>query len=184
MLVLVDDELTRLLQHDAVDAAPRLLGCIFGTRINGVGTAVRLTEVEAYMGSDDPASHAYRGMTPRTVPMFDVAGTIYVYLSHGIHHCINIVTGASGNGQAVLLRGGTPVEGLDEIQRRRGRSDHLADGPGKLGQALGLTTAHSGLHLDDDAVYLLPGARPERILATPRIGISKATERPWRFTAG
>jgi DNA-3-methyladenine glycosylase len=157
------------------------LGSTFRTRIDGVATAVRLTEVEAYMGAEDPASHAHRGETPRTAPMFMAAGVIYVYLSYGVHHCVNIVTGPAGVGQAVLLRGGTPVSGIDTMQERRGRDTHLVDGPGKLGQALGLTLRHSGLPIDGVVIALEPGTPPTRVLATPRVGISKATELPWRF---
>ena len=86
----------RLLGLSALEVAPRLLGATFRTAIDGAATAVRLTEVEAYMGVDDPASHAFRGPTRRTRPMFEAGGTIYVYLSYGIHHCVNIVTGPPG----------------------------------------------------------------------------------------
>lgn len=181
MLAVVDASIRRLLGGRAVDVAPRLLGWVFGTRIDGAPTSVRLTEVEAYMGEDDPASHAFRGRTDRTMPMFEAGGVIYVYLSYGIHSCVNIVTGPDGHGQAVLLRGGEPVEGASTMAERRGRGDHLADGPGKLGQALGLTTEHSGLPIDGVLVDLRPGARPASFTATPRVGISKAVDRPWRF---
>ena len=143
-------------------------------------TTLELTEVEAYMGADDPASHAYRGMTPRTAPMFSSAGTIYVYLIYGMHHCVNIVTGREGVAQAVLLRGGVPVEGEGIMAARRGRSTSLADGPGKLAQALGLTVEHSGSRLGS-VVDLEPGQPPSRIETTRRIGISRAVDRPWRF---
>ncbi len=174
----------KLLTRPALEVAPRLLGARFTTTIGGETTTVRLTEVEAYMGADDPASHAYRGMTERTRPMFESAGVIYVYLSYGVHFCVNIVTGPPGEAQAVLLRGGIPVEGADVMERRRGRANNLTDGPGKLGQALGLTTAHSGHPIDGDLIGLESGKGPASILATPRIGISKAVDRPWRFVAG
>ncbi|MEZ5176059.1 MAG: DNA-3-methyladenine glycosylase [Acidimicrobiia bacterium] len=169
--------------QSATEVAPRLLGCVFSTRIDGRLTAVELTEVEAYMGVDDPASHAYRGETARTAPMFARGGLIYVYLSYGVHHCVNVVTGPQGAAQAVLLRGGTPVEGREIMEHRRGRSQHLADGPGKLGQALGLTTRHSGLPIDNARIGLAPGKAPTRVLATPRVGISRAKDRLWRFVA-
>jgi len=153
------------------------------TMIGGEVTSLRLTEVEAYMGSDDPASHAYRGRTRRTEPMFEAGGVVYVYLSYGVHFCVNIVTGPPGEAQAVLLRGGTPIEGVNVMEHRRGRSDHLANGPGKLGQALGLTTEHSGLRIGDGLIQLDRGTPPAGIDATPRIGISKAIDRPWRFVA-
>ena len=174
-------DLLGFLGRDAVRVAPELLGWVFRTRIGGVETAVRLTEVEAYMGSDDPASHAFRGPTPRTLPMFGPPGAIYVYLSYGIHSCVNVVTGPDGVGQAVLLRGGSPVHGSAEMVERRGRTDHLVDGPGKLGQALGLTTEHSGLPIDGRTISLEPGSVGGPIAATPRIGITKAVSRPWRF---
>lgn len=179
----MDTSLDNLLARPAVEVAPQLLGMIFSTTIDGATTAVRLTEVEAYMGEDDPASHAYRGMTPRTEPMFREAGTLYVYLSYGIHHCVNIVTGPTGTAQAVLLRGGVPLEGIDAMAKRRGRESNLTRGPGNLAKAMGLTTAHSGTSIDGDRITLLPGAPPASVVATPRIGISVATDRLWRFVA-
>ena len=181
MLVAVDDSLRQFLGGSALDIAPRLLGWTFGTTIDGLHTSVRLVEVEAYMGSDDPASHAYRGPTERTAPMFGPPGHVYVYLSYGIHACVNIVTGPDGVGQAVLLRGGEPVVGMTAMIERRGRTDRLADGPGKLAQALGLTPRHSGQLIDGELIDLRAGPPPNTIRSTPRIGISQATERPWRF---
>ena len=184
MLTSVDESLQGFLGRSAVVVAPRLLGWTFTTTIGGRRTAVRLTEVEAYMGADDPASHAHRGPTERTAPMFQAAGVIYVYLSYGLHSCVNIVTGVEGEGQAVLLRAGTPVAGSAVMEERRGRATNVADGPGKLGQALGLTTAYSGAPIDGRIVALEPGEPTGEVLATPRIGISRATERPWRFVTG
>jgi DNA-3-methyladenine glycosylase len=177
----VDTSLQSLLARPAIEVAPLLLGSTFRTRVDGVATAVRLIEVEAYMGAEDPASHAHRGETPRTAPMFMAAGVIYVYLSYGVHHCVNIVTGPAGVGQAVLLRGGTPISGIDAMRERRGRDTRLADGPGKLGQALGLTPRHSGLPIDGELIALEPGVPATHVLATPRVGISRATDLPWRF---
>lgn len=177
----MDVPIRELLLRPAVEVAPRLLGWTFGTVLDDAVTTVRLTEVEAYMGADDPASHAFRGMTDRNAPMFSAPGVVYVYLSYGIHHCVNIVTGPAGIPHAVLLRGGVPIEGVDTMRRRRGRSDHVADGPGKLGQALGLTPADSGSEIDGQRIALEPGTPPRRIVATERIGITKATDRLWRF---
>lgn len=176
-----ETDLSELLAIDATDVAPMLLGWTIRTSVAGDRVALRLTEVEAYMGTDDPASHAYRGPTPRTTVMFGPPGHIYVYLSYGIHHCVNIVTGPEGVGQAVLLRGGTPIEGANVMAERRARNDHLTDGPGKLGQALGLTTHHSGLPIDGTVVGLEPATHAGTVTATPRIGITRATDRPWRF---
>lgn len=154
------------------------------TTIDGATVTIRLDEVEAYRGRDDPASHAHRGLTRRNQPMFGPAGTIYIYLSYGIHWCMNVVTGKEGDPQAVLLRGGTVVDGTTIVEKRRGRRDHLADGPGKLGQALGVNAELSGSSLNEGPVTLsglntIQGA----YTATPRIGISTAKDRPWRFVA-
>jgi DNA-3-methyladenine glycosylase len=180
----MDTPLHEFLGRRSVDVAPLLLGWLFSTRVDGVRTTVRLTEVEAYMGEDDPASHAFRGRTRRTAPMFEAGGVIYIYRSYGIHNCVNVVTGSEGTAGAVLLRAGIPIAGIDAMVARRGRDTHVADGPGKLGQALGLSTEHSGLPIDGDLIQLLPGMAPRQITATPRIGISRATDRPWRFVAG
>lgn len=165
------------------EVAPKLLGWRLTTRWGGVTTAVALTEVEAYDQSD-PASHSFRGPTPRTEPMFGPPGHLYVYRSYGLHWCANVVTGPPGHGAAVLLRAGRPVEGEAEMALRRGRSNHLTDGPGKLAQALGITGCHTGLQIRTDGqVSLEPADHPVRAIATPRVGISKAREVPWRFVA-
>lgn len=162
--------------------ARRLLGDLIVTDF-GVRTVLVVEEVEAYGGADDPASHAYRGATARNASMFGPAGTLYVYRSYGIHWCANIATGPAGDGQAVLLRGGRVVEGLETVVRRRGRTDHLADGPGKLTQALGITGDHDGTSVFGGPVRLEAGPKPDPTLirATPRIGISREVDRPWRF---
>jgi DNA-3-methyladenine glycosylase len=165
------------------EVAPGLIGWRFETRFDGETTAVALTEVEAY-DQADAASHSYRGPTRRTEAMFGSPGHLYVYRSYGIHWCVNIVTGPPGHGAAVLLRAGEPVEGEGTMIRRRGRSDHIADGPGKLTQALGITGDHDGLYLEPDGVIrLVPTDAAPTVLATPRIGITKATDTPWRFVA-
>lgn len=163
--------------------APDLLGAVIVVEREGVRVAGRIVETEAYM-ADDPASHSYRGRTTRNGVMFGPAGHLYVYRSYGIHWCANVVTGPEGDGQAVLLRAVDPVEGADEMLRRRGGRRPLADGPGKLCQALGLDG-------DDDGVDLC-GQGPVRLLddgmapsfqpiAGPRIGITKAVDTAWRF---
>jgi DNA-3-methyladenine glycosylase len=170
-----------LLSGSAVDIAPQLLGWTFATRFDNATTSVVLNEVEAYLGTDDPASHAYRGKTPRTEPMFGPAGHIYVYLIYGMHFCVNIVTGPEGQAGAVLLRGGVPSEGRETMEKRRGRAIDLTNGPGKLASALGLTTQHSGKPIDGSLVSLTPGTPDGAIAATPRVGITKAVDRQWRF---
>jgi DNA-3-methyladenine glycosylase len=152
------------------------------TEFGGRVTEVLLTEVEAYGGSDDAASHAYKGLTERNGSMFGPPGTLYVYRSYGVHWCANVATGPEGTGRAVLLRGGEPLEGKAVMQLRRGRIDQLTDGPGKLAQALGIDGTHDGTDLLTGPVRLLPRMIDvPSIVATPRVGISKAKERPWRF---
>ena len=165
-------------------AARQLLGMRIRTELGGEITEVTLTEVEAYAGSQDPASHASRGPTPRNQTMFGPPGHLYVYRSYGVHWCMNVVTGPAGRGGAVLLRGGVPRVGEDVMVQRRGRVDHLTDGPGRLTQALGVTGDHDGTDLSSGPVLLLPRlTSPGRIEASPRIGINKATDRLWRFVA-
>jgi DNA-3-methyladenine glycosylase len=171
-----------LLAGPVIEVAPRLIGMRIRTEIGGAVTEVMLTEVEAYAGEQDPASHAFRGRTARNGAMFGPPGTLYVYRSYGLHWCMNVVTGMMGLPHAVLLRGGVPVAGEDTMVRRRGRRDHIADGPGKLTQALGVAGDHDGTSVLDGPVRLLAGVVPEgTIVATPRIGITKAADRPWRF---
>lgn len=169
------------LAGDAEIIAPKLLGMVIATRKSGVGTAVRIDEVEAYRSSD-PASHTFRGMTERNKPMFDEAGSIYVYRSYGIHWCMNVVTGSADDGQAVLLRGGVPIRGVDTMRSRRGRDRDLATGPGKLCQALAVDGSLSGTRLGEH-VWLTGSPGTAAWTAGPRVGISVATDVPWRFVA-
>jgi DNA-3-methyladenine glycosylase len=173
----------RLLDGPVEDIAPALLGMRLRTELPAGPTEVVISEVEAYAGERDPASHAYRGRTPRNVSMFGARGTLYVYRSYGIHWCMNIVTGGQNDPSAVLLRAGRPAVGADVMARRRGRPDHLADGPGKLTQALGVTGDADGTSVfGGGPVELLPGpGRRGQIIASPRVGISKAVAWPWRF---
>ena len=177
-------QLVHLLTGPVEDVARRLLGWRLHSYAGRMVTSVMLTEVEAYGGPDDLASHASGGPTARNASMFGPAGTLYVYRSYGIHWCANVVTGPAGDGEAVLMRGAIPLEGVSIMERRRGRVDQLVDGPGKLCQALGITGEHDGTSLVDGPIRLLPPARSTdwEVLATPRIGISKAAERRWRFT--
>jgi DNA-3-methyladenine glycosylase len=164
------------------EVAPTLLGARLRTTFAGTATEVLVTEVEAYGGEDDPASHAFGGLRARNRAMFGPAGTLYVYRSYGVHWCANVVTGPEGTGQAVLLRGGTPLVGESTMRSRRGRTDHLCDGPGKLCEALGITGQHDGTSLDTGPVRLiLADEIPDRVITTPRVGITKATDRLWRF---
>ncbi|MFQ5968128.1 MAG: DNA-3-methyladenine glycosylase [Acidimicrobiia bacterium] len=175
-------KLRELLNRPLLQVAPALLGMRLRTEQQAGVTEIELVEVEAYGGVDDPASHAYRGPKTRNASMFRPAGTLYVYRSHGVHWCANVATGPEGVGQAVLLRGGVPAAGLDLMRARRGRDDHLSDGPGKLTQALGITGKDDGIDLlARGRVQLLPGQTQAEITTTPRVGISVAKERPWRF---
>ncbi len=176
--------LPELLAGPVQDAASGLLGRVLRSEVGGEAVEVVLVEVEAYDGADDPASHAYRGRTARNASMFAPPGTAYVYRSYGIHWCLNVATGPAGRGAAVLLRGAEVVAGADVVVRRRGRRNHLADGPGKLAQALGVTRDEvDGTSMLGGGPLTLGGPMPVdgTVLATPRIGISKATDRPWRY---
>lgn len=170
---------------DIAVVARGLLGARLTTTRGGVRTAIVIDEVEAYGGPDDPASHAYRGRTGRNASMFAPAGTLYVYRIYGMHWCANVVAGPPEFPAAVLVRGGIPVSGRAAMTARRGREDHLTDGPGKVCAALAITGNDDGTSLIDGPVRLeTPVRRPDlRIEATPRIGISGATDRPWRFVA-
>ncbi len=168
-----------------LEVAERMLGKRLVTVMDGIVTSVILCEVEAYGGADDPASHAFGGPGRRNRHMFAEAGILYVYRSYGIHWCANVVTGQAGEGQAVLLRGGLPEKGVATMIARRGRRDHLCDGPGKLTQALGLDGRHDGRPLwEGTEVWLEETGRPApQWRDAPRVGISKATERRWRLIA-
>jgi DNA-3-methyladenine glycosylase len=171
-----------LLDDPVEDVAPRLLGLRLRTELPPGPTEVLITEVEAYAGERDPASHAYRGRTHRNASMFGPSATLYVYRSYGIHWCMNIVIGGHNDPSAVLIRAGRPVVGADVMAKRRGRPDHLTDGPGKLTQALGVTGDHDGSPIFGGTVELLANEPvPGQIVATPRVGITKAVAWPWRF---
>ena len=173
------------LAGDVVNVARGLLGCRLITDVDGKTTEIVIDDVEAYGGSDDPASHAYRGRTKRNDSMFRQSGTLYVYRSYGVHWCANVVTGPAGEPSAVLLRGGVPVVGFKTMEHRRGRTDHLTDGPGKLCGALGITGEHDGTSVIDGPVRLIRAVPLADAMTEEgrRVGITKATDRPWRFVA-
>jgi DNA-3-methyladenine glycosylase len=167
--------------------APSLLGCWLVTDRPAGRVALRLTEVEAYSGEgQDPASHAHRGPTPRAEIMFGPPGRLYVYFSYGVHWCANVVVGPEGRGSAVLMRAGEVVEGQELARSRRpaARTERdLARGPARLTQALAIGPDDKGAHLLDPGspVRLHRGAPPAAVSAGPRVGISLATDLPWRF---
>jgi DNA-3-methyladenine glycosylase len=164
------------------DVAPDLIGC----RLFFEGVGGTIVEVEAYE-REDPASHSFVGLTDRTKVMFGPPGHAYVYLSYGIHSLLNFVCEPEGEAAAVLIRALEPTTELDTMRSRRGkaRTDlDLCSGPGKLTEAIGVTLAENGARLDRDPFLLLPpdGERPE-VVTSPRIGITKAVEKPWRYSA-
>ena len=188
-------EAASLLRRDSLEVAPALLGVVIAVTDPYGHVAIRLTEVEAYRGEEDPGSHAFRGRTARNASMFEAGGCIYVYFTYGMHHCLNIVTGPAGLSRAVLLRGGEVVDGIELARARRpaARVDRdLARGPARLCAALGLDRS------DDGTLLGGPGSRisltlpepqrapdAERIRRGPRTGLAgpggDGEAFPWRF---
>lgn len=160
------------------EVAPELIGAML--LVEGVGG--RIVEVEAY-DREDPASHAYGGLTRRNASMFGPPGRAYVYRSYGIHWCLNLVCEGEGVPSAVLVRALEPTEGLEKMRMRRGFEDPrlLASGPGRLCQALAITGEHDGLSLEVPPFELRERTEPVEVLAGARVGITRATELPWRY---
>ncbi|TKV28017.1 DNA-3-methyladenine glycosylase [Arthrobacter sp. NamB2] len=172
----------------ALDVAPWLLGAHLTHRNEDGEVTVRVTEVEAYLGPDDPGSHAFRGRTARNATMFGPAGHLYVYFTYGMHYCANIVCGREGWATGLLLRAGEIVEGADLARHRRSHpaSDlDLARGPARLAQALGLDRRFDGADAFADPFRLvLPGEPATAVEQGPRVGVSGVAgtaEYPWRF---
>lgn len=168
-------DFTAYFSREVTEVARDLLGATL--LLDGVGGII--VETEAYHPSD-PASHSFRGPTPANRSMFEGPGRVYVYRSYGIHWCFNLVcTGAA----AILIRALEPTAGIETMVARRGLSNprDLCSGPGKVGQALGVTKAHDGLLLADRPFTFVPAASPAPVVIGPRIGISKAVDKPWRF---
>jgi DNA-3-methyladenine glycosylase len=164
-----------------LDIAPRLLGAV----LRHGEVAVRLTEVEAYDGPDDPGSHSFNGRTDRNAVMFGPPGRLYVYFTYGMHYCCNLVVGPEGVPSAVLLRAGEVVEGRELARNRRGSADRdLARGPARLCQALGIDLRHNGTDLSaGDRTLRLDDSYTGPVRTGPRVGLRRAADRPWRFWA-
>lgn len=177
-----------------ITVAKELLGKIFVRKTGKDILKGMIVETEAYL-FDDPACHAFRGMTQRTKVMFDQGGYLYVYFTYGMHHCANIVTNKEGIGEAVLIRAVEPVYGIEEMVKNRTKSkdgvhlkgglhlQNLTNGPAKFAQAFALTKKESGIDLTGDEIFIadsvkIPGSK---IFATTRIGITAAKEKKWRF---
>jgi DNA-3-methyladenine glycosylase len=168
--------LLRLLRRPAAEAARGLLGCVLVRRAGGRLLRARVVETEAYLGPEDPAAHSYAGRTPRTEPLWGPPGTLYVYLVYGMHHCLNLAVDREGFPGCVLVRAAEPLgDG--------GLAPDACRGPGRLCRALGIDTRLSGRHLFEPAwaLTLREGAAPPRVGVAPRVGITKAKERPLRF---
>lgn len=200
-----------LLAGPVLEVAPKLLGMVLRSTTDEGTVAVRITEVEAYDGPNDPGSHAYRGETARNAVMFGPPGFLYVYFTYGMHFCMNVVVGPPGKPSAVLLRAGEVIEGADLARARRGQPTpekvafnqtagvrqgpvvkrpkpnpdrDLARGPARLCVALGIGREGNGADLlaKDSPIQLLPGPGFDGEPSTgPRVGLREAADRPWRF---
>ena len=173
-------------ERDTRVVAFELIGKILFFENKGKVFRGEIVETEAYLGASDPASHAYRGETPRTRVMFGPPGFSYVYFTYGFHHCLNVVTEQDGTAGAVLIRALKPIEDIDAMKAKRPGIKHIHDltnGPGKLAQAFGLTREHSGLDLTKNGFHLEAGDEPSPFLidVTPRIGIREAKDFLFRF---
>ncbi|HEV7611721.1 MAG TPA: DNA-3-methyladenine glycosylase [Steroidobacteraceae bacterium] len=164
--------------RNSPEVASRLIGMTL--LVNGAGGII--VETEAY-DREDPASHSFSGPTPRNAVMFGPPGRAYVYLSYGIHWCLNFVCRETGHGAGVLIRALEPTVGISVMSERRGQRDlrTLCAGPGRLGQALGITHAMNGMRIDRSPFRLTAAATEVDVVSGPRIGISKAVSHPWRF---
>lgn len=177
--------------RNVLTVAKDLLGKILVKEDPGVYYAAKIVEVEAYEGETDEAAHSHKGETPRNKVMFNHGGFLYVYLSYGIHHCCNIVTGIAGKGSAVLIRAVEPIEGIEKmIFNRFGNKSpdetqkiHLTSGPGKVCKALDINLSHSGLDLTGNKVYIINKSKLKKseIGMSERIGITKSVDLQWRF---
>jgi DNA-3-methyladenine glycosylase len=170
--------------------ARELLGLFLVRKIGRKSLIGRIVEVEAYLGSKDPASHAYRGRTKRNEVMFWKGGHLYVYFTYGIHYCCNIVTEEKGTGHAVLLRAVEPMEGIESMKRNRrltkqeNRTKLLCSGPARLCQAFAIGDQENGTDLCGDRIWIareIRSTRPKRVSRSTRVGISNGKHHKWRY---
>lgn len=174
----------RFFDRSAEVVARELLGAVLVTRIGGTLTAGRIVETEAYLGADDPGSHAStRGITNRNRVMYGPAGRAYVYFTYGNHHMLNLVTCPEGTAGAVLIRAVEPLAGVEAMRsRRRGRPDaELTNGPGKVAEAFGITLEHNDAELRDEIAVFRGRGRQPRIETSGRIGLASGHELELRF---
>jgi DNA-3-methyladenine glycosylase len=176
--------------HPPDEVSRNLLGKLVMHKFEGERLTGRIVELEAYFGLDDPASHSFIGQTARNAVLFGPPGIAYVYFIYGMHYCLNVSCEPDGQPGGILIRALEPVEGLETMARLRklpanAKPRLLTSGPGRLCQALGITRAtHNGIDVTSarsELQFLDDGYRPKAIAATPRIGITKAVERPLRF---
>lgn len=171
---------------NVVQIAKDLIGMLLVTNVNGIITAGRIVETEAYCGRDDKACHANNKRTPRTETMYGEAGRAYIYLCYGVHHLFNVVTNVKDQADAVLIRALEPIVGLEEMQLRRNLNAKLASGPGTLSQALAIKTSMDGIDLLGDTVWIAKNPSKDKIKVQTdrRVGVDYAGEdalKPWRF---
>ena len=171
----------------SIDVAPALLGAVVEHETPEGLVSVRLTEVEAYHGEVDPASHAYRGQTQRNAVMFGDPGFVYVYFTYGMHYCMNLVCERAGTASAVLLRAGEVIEGIELARKRRNgaAARDLARGPARLTMTLGIGRDDNGRDACDpsSSLRVRPGSMPPAAIVRqgPRVGVAAAADTPWRF---
>jgi len=160
-----------------------LLGCTLVRKTGNKKLSGKIVETEAYFGENDPASHAYRGVTPRNKIMFGKPGFAYVYFIYGNHYCLNFTTEREGKAGAVLIRALEPLEGIGLMKKNRGTNNikNLTNGPGKLTQALAITREQNGLDLTGNVLYALKGDKPKEIVRTTRVGIRNGKDLKLRF---
>lgn len=174
--------LSELFQKNTLTVAKALLGMYLVHESPEGKTVGKIVETEAYLWND-PAAHSFSGKTQRNAPMFSEAGRAYIYFTYGMHFCFNVVTAKEGIGEAVLIRALEPIEGIDLMQQRRNQNEiyQLCNGPAKLVQAMAISKEYNNHFLLDKPLYLQERKGKVDIVSTPRIGISKAKDKRWRF---